>query len=686
MYLNQNNIFINIVSLDDFKFYYKIGKGKFGYVHKVKEKITGRYYALKQMTKAKIIDIGLETVVLRERNILAKLNSSFVVSMLCAFQNKNNLFTVMELLPGGDLQFHMTHYDYYLTESQLKFLFSNLIFGLEYIHKKEIIHCNLRPDNIMLDSKGFTRIIGFCYSCEKNTVMDEKILKVEKSVYMAPEVINKEEIDYSADFYSLGALGYKLISGKEYDSEEGDKDLTKDKKLKHRYSEMCLDFISLLLKSDKEERLGSKELEKELKEHEFFIGMKWDLIKKKFYLSPLIDMMRFSRINTEYPEIFDYDLCNNTEEKLTPQQIQDYTEIIESKSYPMYFQYYTCMKVDNIMRELNKKDNTGKDDFFYLAKDKKMNKSQSSKQLTSKESSKHHHHHVHGPRESFENIYELPYISNKAEKQRKKREKIIKNYYESKLLKYKNYIKKLQRENQFNYLQPQYISKNDYYYQKYMKYFPPQFMKKVPNGYNYYDPSYYKNYLPKIKPQKSITKESELFSNKEKPMYKIMNKFYDQMNKDRDNFFVKFNENNNFNKKNDKSYDDYSSSYSSEHERKFKKKIHDVPYYDPMYPNVYYHNYFDNGGMDNRRIKSGSSNVKEFSIEKSEESEDSDSSTSSRRYTNGRNNDVRTTSSLANMMGPFGNYYQPRIGDIRGYEEESGEEEESEEEEEESKY
>ena len=90
--------------------------------------------------------------------------------------------------------------------------------------------------------------------------------------------------------------------------------------------------------------------------------------------------------------------------------------------------------------------------------------------------------------------------------------------------------------------------------------------------------------------------------------------------------------------------------------------------------------------MDNRRIKSGSSNVKEFSIEKSEESEDSDSSTSSRRYTNGRNNDVRTTSSLANMVGPYGKYSQPRIGDIRGYEEESGEEEESEEEEEESKY
>ena len=77
----------------------------------MKEKITGRYYALKQMTKVKIIASGLETAILRERNTLAKFNSSFVVSMLCSFQNKNNLFTVMELIPGGDLQFHLTYYD-----------------------------------------------------------------------------------------------------------------------------------------------------------------------------------------------------------------------------------------------------------------------------------------------------------------------------------------------------------------------------------------------------------------------------------------------------------------------------------------------------------------------------------------------------------------------------------------------
>ena len=62
---------------------------------------------------------------------------------------------------------------------------------------------------------------------------------------MAPEVLDQEELDFTADFYSLGVIGYKLISGKDY-NEEKDIDLTKDEKLKEKYSEFCLEFISKL--------------------------------------------------------------------------------------------------------------------------------------------------------------------------------------------------------------------------------------------------------------------------------------------------------------------------------------------------------------------------------------------------------------------------------------------------------
>ena len=687
---------IFIVSTSDFTFYYKIGKGKFGYIYKVKDSITGRYCALKQMTKAKIIDKGLETIILQERFYIAKLNSPFVVNILCTFQDKNNLFILMELLTGGDLQFHILNYDYYFTETQLKFLMTNLILGIEYIHKKELIHCNLKPDNIMFDSHGFAKIIGFGDSCLKGDVIDEKLLNVDASEYMAPEVLDQEELDFTADFYSLGVIGYKLISGKDY-NEEKDIDLTKDEKLKEKYSEFCLEFISKLLKKNKSKRLGSKEYENELKQHDFLMGMKWDLIKKGVFISPIIDIIKFSRINTKYNELFDYDLCNKKVDEPSPDELQNYMEIIEGESYPMYFQYYTCMKVKNIMRELNKDDNIAKDDYYFLAKDKQIKRSQSSSQISIKKESeinekKHHHHHHHHhqhykPKKKYENIYELPYITNKTEKEFRKREHKIKDYYENKLLKYKNHIKKLKNDNQIQYIQAKYIDQN---HPIYKNFFPPS-QRKVHqnrhlnhhNNYNNYNyESKRDNYLPPI-PLPPPQREYKEMPN---TMERVMARFYNQMSKDRNNFFIKFNKKNYFDNKNndDSQYDDdYSSSESSNsgfEGKRSNNKLYDIPYINPNQPNVQYHNYFNKNEIKKNNMVPGVVKVEEYT----ETVESEESETTSIRQINGMKGRSIEKRSLSTMnLGNYDKYYHNPNEEMRSNKEEESEEEESEEEEEE---
>ena len=113
---------------DDFEFLYIIGKGGFGNVWKVKDKATGKYFALKQMEKAKIIDQNSERNILQERLFLAKMNSPFLVNMLCSFQDKDNLYLVLQLFTGGDLRYHLTYYNYSFTETQIKFLLSGFSF------------------------------------------------------------------------------------------------------------------------------------------------------------------------------------------------------------------------------------------------------------------------------------------------------------------------------------------------------------------------------------------------------------------------------------------------------------------------------------------------------------------------------------------------------------------------------
>ena len=91
-----------------FDFKYIIGKGGFGKVWKVVLKKTGEFFALKEMSKAKIIDKKSEKSIKYERDLLVKLKHPFIVNMHFAFQDKENLYLVMDLLTGGDLRYHIS--------------------------------------------------------------------------------------------------------------------------------------------------------------------------------------------------------------------------------------------------------------------------------------------------------------------------------------------------------------------------------------------------------------------------------------------------------------------------------------------------------------------------------------------------------------------------------------------------
>ena len=103
--INQDIYPLNSNSFD---FKYVIGKGGFGKVWKVVFKKTGTLYALKQMSKAKIIDKKSERSIKYERDLLAKIHHPFIVNMHYAFQDYENLYLVMDLLSGGDLRYHLS--------------------------------------------------------------------------------------------------------------------------------------------------------------------------------------------------------------------------------------------------------------------------------------------------------------------------------------------------------------------------------------------------------------------------------------------------------------------------------------------------------------------------------------------------------------------------------------------------
>eukprot|EP00826_Nyctotherus_ovalis_P059671 TRINITY_DN831_c0_g1_i5.p2 TRINITY_DN831_c0_g1~~TRINITY_DN831_c0_g1_i5.p2 ORF type:complete len:110 (+),score=32.29 TRINITY_DN831_c0_g1_i5:245-574(+) len=91
-----------------FQFIYVIGRGGFGKVWRVEKKSTKQFFALKEMSKARVVARRSTKSVLNERKILSTLRHKFIVNMHYAFNDHDNLYLVMDLLTGGDLRYHFS--------------------------------------------------------------------------------------------------------------------------------------------------------------------------------------------------------------------------------------------------------------------------------------------------------------------------------------------------------------------------------------------------------------------------------------------------------------------------------------------------------------------------------------------------------------------------------------------------
>lgn len=115
---------------------------------------------MKEMSKARVITKRSIKSVMNEREILTQINNPFIVNMYYAFQDRENLYLVMDLLNGGDLRYHICKYRKFTEEQTsnivlnslgLEFFIACLISGLEYIHNKNILHRDIKPENLVLD-------------------------------------------------------------------------------------------------------------------------------------------------------------------------------------------------------------------------------------------------------------------------------------------------------------------------------------------------------------------------------------------------------------------------------------------------------------------------------------------------------------------------------------------------------
>jgi serine/threonine protein kinase len=300
----------------DFSFHYAIGKGGFGKVWVVSFQNDKSLYAMKEMQKLRVLSKNCINSVLNEQKLLSFLHHPFIVNMKFAFQDKANLYLVMDLMRGGDLRYHLTTNSKF-TENQVKFISACIITGLEYLHINQIIHLDLKPENLVFDLKGYLRITDFGISCHS------KYAKVSKGTtgtlgYIAPEVILGQKASFSADHFALGVIIHEMITGrKPYPgrtrSEIKEWILARQAKLTKScvpkgWSLEIVDFVNKLIQRKPQDRIGFGGIN-ELKNHLWLrdVNWKWILEKKEeACFKPLHEINFDPRGVIEFQQDLDY--------------------------------------------------------------------------------------------------------------------------------------------------------------------------------------------------------------------------------------------------------------------------------------------------------------------------------------------------------------------------------------------
>ncbi|KAG7470835.1 hypothetical protein MATL_G00118000 [Megalops atlanticus] len=191
-----------------------LGSGQFGVVYGGKHRKTGRDVAVKVIDKLRF-PTKQESQLRNEVAILQSLRHLGIVNLECMFETPEKVFVVMEKLHGDMLEMILSSEKGRLPERLTKFLITQILAALRHLHFKNIVHCDLKPENVLLASAdpfpqvklcdfGFARIIG------------EKSFRrsvVGTPAYLAPEVLRNQGYNRSLDMWSVGVIMYVSLSG-----------------------------------------------------------------------------------------------------------------------------------------------------------------------------------------------------------------------------------------------------------------------------------------------------------------------------------------------------------------------------------------------------------------------------------------------------------------------------------------
>ncbi|RZC35134.1 Pkinase and/or cNMP binding domain containing protein [Asbolus verrucosus] len=287
------------VKLTDLKKLTTLGVGGFGRVELVQiQSDPARSFALKQMKKAQIVETRQQQHIMSEKEIMGEANCDFIVKLFKTFKDRKYLYMLMESCLGGELWTVLRdkgHFD----DATTRFYTACVVEAFDYLHSRNIIYRDLKPENLLLDNQGYVKLVDFGFA--------KKLHSGRKTwtfcgtpEYVAPEVILNKGHDISADYWSLGVLMFELLTGtppftgadpmktyniilKGIDAIDFPRNITRN----------AMALIKKLCRDNPAERLGyQKGGISEIQKHKWFDGFNWEGLVNRTLTPPILPQVK----------------------------------------------------------------------------------------------------------------------------------------------------------------------------------------------------------------------------------------------------------------------------------------------------------------------------------------------------------------------------------------------------------
>lgn len=254
---------------------------------------------MKQMQKAKIVASNQTKNVMNEKRIMSRLRHPYVIEFVKTFKDQDCLFLLAEYCPGGDLFGALIRAGGILCIADATFYASCVTSVLEYVHSLDVVYRDLKPENLLLDEKGFLKVCDFGFA---KVVTDRTYTLCGTPEYLAPELVQGRGHGKGVDWWALGVLIYEMLSGySPFADHEANEQVTIYKNILRgtlRFPSAlkdlpAKDIVKKLLTANPSQRLGClKGGASDVRHHEFFRKVDWVALLQRRVPPPIKPVLK----------------------------------------------------------------------------------------------------------------------------------------------------------------------------------------------------------------------------------------------------------------------------------------------------------------------------------------------------------------------------------------------------------